>query len=91
MKESRVTKESITKEDREEAARFYFHSLTGMQRDWVERGVMEEAMDPDVIALASLIAKVRMYSHREGFLAGTAALVKSTEKVKEKNANTART
>lgn len=91
MKETRVPKESITKEDREEAARFYFHSLTGMQRDWVERGVMEEAMDPDVIALASLIAKVRMYSHREGFLAGTAALVKSTEKVKEKNVNTART
>lgn len=87
MRESRVPKESITKEDREEATRFYFHSLTGMQRDWVECGEMEEAMDPDVIALASVIAKVRMYSHREGFLAGTAALVKSAEKVKERKSN----
>lgn len=77
-------KEYITKEDREEAARFYFHSLTGMQRDWVERGEMEDAMDPDVIALAGIISKVRRYAHREGFLAGTAALVKSTEQVKER-------
>jgi hypothetical protein len=78
-------KEYITKEDREEAARFYFHSLTGMQRDWVERGEMEEAMDSDVIALAGLISKVRRYAHREGFLAGTAALMKSSEQqVKEK-------
>jgi len=78
-------KECITKEDREEAARFYFHSLTGMQRDWVDRGEMEEAMDPDVIALASIISKVRRYAHREGFLAGTAALMKSSEQqVKEK-------
>lgn len=79
------TKPEITKEDREEAARFYFHSLTSMQRDWVDRGEMEEAMDPDVIALAVVISKVRRYAHREGFLAGTAALMKSTEKVKEKS------
>ena len=77
-------KEYITKEDREEAARFYFHSLTGMQRDWVERGEVEEAIDSDVIALAGLISKVRRYAHREGFLAGTAALMKSSEQVKEK-------
>lgn len=87
MRETRIPKEVITSADREEAARFYFHSLTGMQRDWVERGEMEEAMDPDVIALASVIAKVRMYAHREGFLAGTAALVKSAEKVKERKPN----
>ncbi len=91
MRETRVPKEEITSADREEAARFYFHSLTGMQRDWVERGEMEEAMDPDTIALAGVIAKVRRHAHREGFLAGTAALVKSAEKVKEKNADTART
>ena len=84
MRESRVPKESITKEDREEAARFYFHSLTGMQRDWVERGEMEEAMDPDTVALAGVIAKVRRHAHREGFLAGTSALVKSTVKVRER-------
>lgn len=82
MKESRVPKESITKEDREEAARFYFHSLNGMQRDWVERGEMEEAMDPDAVALAGVVSKVRRHAYREGFLAGTAALVKSTERVK---------
>jgi hypothetical protein len=84
MKEHKVPKEQITKEDREEAARFYFHSLTGMQRDWVERGEMEEAMDSDVIALAGLLSKVRSLAHKEGFLAGTAALVKSTEKVRER-------
>lgn len=86
---NRVSKEMITKEDREEAARFYFHSLTGMQRDWVERGEMEEAMDPDAVALSGVIAKIRRHAYREGFLAGTAALVKTTEKVK--NANTTRT
>lgn len=86
MRESRTPKELITKEDREEAARFYFLSLTGMQRDWVDRGEMEDAMDPDTVALAGVIAKVRMHAYREGFLAGTAALVKTTEKVK-KNAN----
>lgn len=84
MKESRVPRESITKEDRQEAARFYFHSLTGIQQDWVDKGVMEEAMDPDTVALAGVIAKVRRHAHREGFLAGTAALVKSTQKVKER-------
>lgn len=78
------TKPQITKEDREEAARFYFHSLTGMQRDWVERGVMQDAMDSDVIALAELLSKVRALAHQEGFLAGTSAIVKSTEKVKER-------
>lgn len=77
-------KDYITKEDREEAARFYFHSLTGIQRDWVERGEMEDAMDSDVITLAGIISKVRRHAHREGFLAGTAALMKSTEKVKER-------
>jgi hypothetical protein len=83
MSESRVPKDAITKEDREEAARFYFHSLSGLQNDWVERGICEESMDPDAVALAGVIAKVRRHAHREGFLAGTAALVKTTEKVKK--------
>lgn len=84
MKESRVPKESIMKEDREEAARFYFHSLTGLQNDWVEKGVCEESMDPDTVALAGIISKVRRHAYREGFLAGTAALVKTTEKLKKR-------
>jgi hypothetical protein len=83
MREPIIPKELITREDREEAARFYFHTLTGLQVDWVERGEMEEAMDPDIIALANVIAKVRMYSHREGFLSGS-ALVKSYAKLKER-------
>jgi hypothetical protein len=80
---NRVSKEMITKEDREEAARFYFHSLSGLQNDWVERGICEESMDPDTVALAGIISKVRRHAYREGFLAGTAALVKTTEKVKK--------
>lgn len=83
MKENRFPKELITKEDREEAVRFYFHSLTGLQNDWVERGVCEESMDPDAVALSGIISKIRRHAYREGFLAGTAALVKSTEKIKK--------
>jgi hypothetical protein len=83
VKEFRVSKELITNEDRAEAACFYFHSLTGLQKDWVEKGICEESMDPDAVALSCVIAKVRTHAYREGFLAGTAALVKATEKVKK--------
>ena len=76
-------KDFVTKEDREEAARFYFISLNCLQQDWIESGKCEESIDPDTVALANVIAKVRCGAYKEGFLAGTSALVKSTQKVKK--------
>lgn len=82
MKEQLSNTPQITKEDREEAIKFYFHSLNTIQREWVEAGKHDREMDPDVIALAKLLSEVRHSAETRGFLSGLAAVVKSTDKVK---------
>lgn len=74
----------ITKEDREAAAKFYFYSLATFQQEWVESGVHNRDMDPDVVALAKLLSEVRHSAESLGYLAGLGAVVKSTEKVRPK-------
>ena len=74
-----MSKKEITKEDREEAIRFYFQSLDGMQRDWIDKGLCEESMDPDAVALAELLATYRVAAETRGFLAGIAGAIKGLE------------
>ena len=74
----------ITKEDRAAAAKFYFHSLATFQQEWVESGVHNRDMDPDVVALAKLLSEVRHSAESRGYLSGLAAVVKSAEKVRPK-------
>lgn len=71
----------ITKEDREEAIKFYFHSLTTGQRDWVENGLDQRDIDPDVISLSELLSEVRHSAETRGFLSGLAAVTRGLEKV----------
>jgi hypothetical protein len=74
-----MSEKEITKEDREEAIRFYFQSLDGMQRDWIDKGLCEESMDPDAVALAKLLATYRVAAETRGFLAGLAGAIKGLE------------
>jgi hypothetical protein len=86
MRDKEMNTGEITKEDREEAIRFYFHSLTGIQIDWVEKRLCEESMDPDVVALARLLSAYRQASETRGFLAGLASVIKGMDSEKiEKN------
>ena len=64
----------LTKEDREEAMRFYFKNLTLEQLDWVESESHEASIDKDVIALANLLSEVRNSAETRGFLSGLAAV-----------------
>lgn len=74
----------ITKEDREAAVKFYFHSLATFQQEWVESGVHNRDMDPDVVALAKLLAEARHSAESRGYLSGLAAVATSAEKVRPK-------
>jgi hypothetical protein len=48
-----------SKEDRENAARFYLRTLSHFVVDWVESGEVTAGLDPDIVALADLIAEIR--------------------------------
>ncbi len=55
-----------SREDRKLALEFYIKEATGPQKDWVDTGKGGAEIDPDFIALACLLARVRY----EGSLSG---------------------